>query len=44
MEKAIRHDCEAKEGELHLLGCDMERCPSAAASLFRVTVFTKNSG
>ncbi len=21
------HDCNTKEGELHELGCDMERCP-----------------
>lgn len=23
----ICHDCEAKVGELHELGCDVERCP-----------------
>jgi hypothetical protein len=23
----VCHDCGAKEGELHELGCDMERCP-----------------
>jgi len=27
MELAICHDCGAKEGEYHKLGCDMERCP-----------------
>lgn len=21
------HDCSAKKGELHVVGCDMERCP-----------------
>jgi len=26
--KEIRcHDCNCREGELHLMGCDMERCP-----------------
>lgn len=27
------HDCEAKEGELHGLGCDMERCPFCGGQL-----------
>jgi hypothetical protein len=27
MEKAHCHDCGCEEGQLHELGCDMERCP-----------------
>ena len=27
MRKAKCHDCRAVEGEIHELGCDMERCP-----------------
>lgn len=30
----ICHDCNAKVGELHQLGCDMERCPSCLGQLF----------
>lgn len=31
--KAICHDCGAKAGELHQLGCDMERCPICGKQL-----------
>ena len=27
------HDCRAEEGQLHLLGCDMERCPNCGRQL-----------
>lgn len=27
------HDCDAKVGELHQLGCDMERCPVCGGQL-----------
>jgi hypothetical protein len=27
IERATCHDCGAKEGQLHVLGCDMESCP-----------------
>jgi len=30
---AICHDCGAKAGELHSLGCDMERCPICKGQL-----------
>ena len=29
----ICHDCGAKVGELHQLGCDMERCPVCGCQL-----------
>ncbi len=29
----ICHDCHAKEGEYHLPGCDMERCPFCGGQL-----------
>ena len=31
--KIVCHDCDAKVGELHKLGCDMERCPICGAQL-----------
>lgn len=31
--KAICHDCSVIEGELHLSGCDMERCPFCGGQL-----------
>ncbi len=29
----VCHDCSAKPGELHKLGCDMERCPFCGRQL-----------
>lgn len=29
----ICHDCRCKEGELHMLGCDMEKCPFCGGQL-----------
>lgn len=33
IENNICHDCNAKEGELHKLGCDMEVCPFCGGEL-----------
>jgi len=27
------HDCDIEEGQLHKLGCDMERCPNCLGQL-----------
>jgi len=32
-DKGICHDCNCKEGELHMPGCDMERCPFCGGQL-----------
>jgi hypothetical protein len=33
MEEKRCHDCNCKEGEIHQLGCDMERCPWCGGQL-----------
>jgi hypothetical protein len=33
MDRTTSHDCAAKEGQLHRLGCDMERCPFCGGQL-----------
>ncbi len=33
MSNKICHDCNAKEGEYHYRGCDMERCPYCGCQL-----------
>lgn len=33
MEAKICHDCGVSEGEVHELGCDMERCPICGVQL-----------
>ena len=33
MSELTCHDCGAKEGEIHHLGCDMERCPFCGGQL-----------
>lgn len=33
------HDCGAKEGQLHHLGCDMERCPKCGHQLISCGCF-----
>ena len=40
MEK-ICHDCGAKEGEYHLPGCDMERCPFCGGQLISCDCYAK---
>ena len=32
-ERAVCHDCKVREGQLHLDGCDMERCPYCGGQL-----------
>jgi len=32
-ERGVCHDCGAKEGEIHELGCDMEVCPFCSGQL-----------
>ena len=33
LKEGICHDCNAKEGQLHVLGCDMEICPACGGQL-----------
>src|SRR5262245_27108793 len=33
VKRATCHDCGTKEGQLHILGCDMERCPFCSNQL-----------
>jgi len=37
------HDCGAKEGEIHELGCDMERCPKCGNQLISCSCFIHHS-
>jgi hypothetical protein len=39
MERATCHDCGAKEGQLHKLGCDMECCPFCGHQLLSCLMF-----
>ena len=32
-DRYVCHDCDVKEGQLHLPGCDMERCPFCGGQL-----------
>jgi len=42
-DKETCHDCNCKEGELHMLGCDMERCPFCGHQLISCDCrYTKN--
>jgi hypothetical protein len=33
LQREICHDCDVEEGQLHLPGCDMERCPICGGQL-----------
>jgi len=33
LRKGVCHDCEAKPGEYHDMGCDVERCPDCGGQL-----------
>ena len=35
------HDCVAREGELHVFGCDMERCPFCGGQLIGCGCFSE---
>ena len=35
----ICHDCQAKVGEYHVLGCDVEQCPNCRHQLMGCTCF-----
>ena len=42
--RARCHDCDALEGELHGLGCDMERCPFCGHQLISCSCVYKELG
>jgi len=44
VKRAICHDCGAKEGQLHELGCDMERCPFCGGQLISCSCQYKELG
>jgi hypothetical protein len=39
VKRATCHDCGAKEGQLHVFGCDMECCPFCGHQLFSCLMF-----
>lgn len=43
-EKKICHDCGCKEGELHQVGCDMERCYKCGGQLISCDPFSGCNG
>ena len=40
MKRGNCHDCNAKVGEEHMLGCDTERCPECGTQLIGCDCFT----
>ena len=42
MGKALCHDCDAEEGQLHQLGCDMEICPICLGQLISCDCWGRN--
>ena len=42
--RATCHDCGTKEGQLHVLGCDMERCPFCGNQLISCRCVYKKLG
>jgi hypothetical protein len=44
VKRATCHDCGTKEGQLHVLGCDMERCPFCGNQLISCRCVYKKLG
>jgi hypothetical protein len=44
VKRSTCHDCGTKEGQLHVLGCDMERCPFCGNQLISCRCVYKKLG
>ena len=44
VKRSTCHDCGTKEGQLHVLGCDMERCPFCSNQLISCQCVYKKLG